>query len=591
MIDDRIADASPAATLAAERPWLRYYGEVPSTLDYPEASLYQMISASAARTPTAVAWDFFDTRQTYRDLLAAIDHAGDALHALGLRAGQGLLMVMPTTPQGVIAFYAANRLGALPALIHPLSTAVEIAGYLDTSGARMLLTLDAVYPRVVAARPQLPLQTIVLARIGDFLSPLKRVAFWWRKGRHIAAIPADPRVHCWQALMRRRYPRQPAAVVQAADPAAILFSGGTTGRPKGIVLSNRAIIAQGLQTACWGRMRAGDSILAILPIFHGFGLGVCVNAALMAGGTCILVPQFDADQVAHLLRKKRPSLLVGVPTLFAALSRNPRLARTDLSFLRAAFSGADTLPRPVKEAFEALVRANGGEISLLEGYGLTEAVTAIMAMPLGHYREGSIGLPFPDMLAKICRPGSEAEVAIGAEGEICIAGPTLMEGYLDDPEATAATLRRHADGRLWLHTGDLGRQDADGFFYFSVREKRMIKTSGFNVYPAQVEAVLLAHPKVAEACVVGLPNPQQIERVHGCIVLRDPNQASAETAKELIGCCREQLIKWSCPREISFHLALPTTRVGKIDYRLLREQLLGVREATNSRSVDPHESA
>jgi long-chain acyl-CoA synthetase len=297
-----------------------------------------------------------------------------------------------------------------------------------------------------------------------------------------------------------------------------------------------------------------------------------VNAALMTGATSILVPTFDAASVARLIERKRPSFLVGVPTLFAALMRDAGLAKADLSFLRAAFCGADTLPRPVKEGFENLVTKAGGRVHLLEGYGLTEAVTGIMAMPIDRYREGSIGIPFPDMLAKICVPGTEDEVPVGSEGEICIAGPAVMIGYLDDPEATLHALRRHADGRVWLHTGDLGRQDADGFFYFGVRLKRMIKSSGFNVYPAQVEAVLVEHPLVAEACVAGVPDPEQIERVVAWVVPKEAIVDSERSAQLLIAHCRAQLIKWSCPREIHFCSSLPKTRVGKIDYRSLQQQ-------------------
>jgi long-chain acyl-CoA synthetase len=333
------------------------------------------------------------------------------------------------------------------------------------------------------------------------------------------------------------------------------------------VLSNRNFIAEGLQAAAWGGQREGDSILAILPLFHGFGLGVCVNSALMAGGTSILVPLFSADVVARLLKKKRPNLLVGVPTLYDALTKDASLASADLSCLRAAFSGADTLPRPVKERFEKLVAERGGSVKLLEGYGLTEAVTAIMAMPMHEYREGSIGVPFPDMLAKICRPGTTEEAPVGDEGEICVSGPAVMLGYLDDAEATAQALRRHADGRIWLHTGDLGRMDADGFFYFTLRAKRMIKSSGFNVYPTQVEAVLVQHPQVAEACVVGVPDEAQVERVKAVVVLKDVHDAGAATEAALIAFCRERLLKWSCPREVEFRAELPKTRIGKIDYK------------------------
>ncbi len=565
-------------TTEPHRPWLRYYGSVPHSLAYPPVTLYEAVAATAKKTPDAVAWDFFGTTSTYGELLAAIDRCADALAALGMKQGERLLISMPTAPAGIVAFYAANRLGVVPALIHPLSTAPEIEHYLNASGARVALTLDAFYGVFAQVRPKQPLQYLVLAKIGDYLSPLKRAGFWLTKGRKIPAVPNDARVQWWKALMAGALPRvpaaqrptnDPAAQQHTNDPAAILFSGGTTGVPKGIVLSNRNLIAEGMQAAAWGGMGHGDSILAILPIFHGFGLGVCVNAAFMAGGKSILVPQFSPEIVAKLLRTARPNLLVGVPTLFDALAKDPSLVQADLSCLRACFSGADTLSRPVKERFEALVAAGGGKVRLLEGYGLTEAVTAIMAMPLTEYREGSIGIPFPDMDAKICRLGTTEPLPPGEEGEICVAGPAVMLGYLDDPEATAQTLRVHDDGNTWLHTGDLGKRDVDGFFYFTVRAKRMIKSSGFNVYPAQVESVLYQHPRVAEACVIGVPDDAQVERVKAVIVLKDGVPETDATAQQLIDFCRERLIKWSCPREVEFRHALPKTRVGKVDYKVL----------------------
>jgi long-chain acyl-CoA synthetase len=550
-----------------DRPWLRHYGSVPISLDYPEVTLYGAVAAASDRHPEAIAWDFFGRTCTYRDLLQAIDQCARALAALGLRDGDRLLISMPTSPQAVIAFYAANRLGVVAALIHPLSTAREITGYLDASGARVALTLDAFYGTLAAATPRQPLRTIVLARIPDYMPRVKRVAFWVMKGRRISRVPAEPRVRWWSHLMKAGHPPAAHAASTAGDPAAILFSGGTTGNPKSILLSNRNFIAEGMQAAAWGRIGPGSSILAILPIFHGFGLGVCVNATLMTGGTSILVPAFDPARVASLIRSKRPNVLVGVPTLFDALSKDRSLGRADLSCLTACFCGADTLPRTVKERFEQLVAARGGRVRLLEGYGLTEAVTAIMAMPLDEYREGSIGIPFPDMLATVVTPDTTRPVPPATEGEICISGPAVMLGYLDDPAATADALRIHDDGRTWLHTGDLGRMDADGFFYFTARLKRMIKSSGFNVYPAQVEAILLEHPLVAEACVFGVPDPAQVERVTAAVVLKDRRRATRATEQELIAHCRERLIKWSCPREIAFRETLPRTRIGKVDYR------------------------
>ncbi len=561
------------------RPWLRYYGEVPHSLSYPEITLYDAIAASAARSPDAIAWDFLDRTSSYRSFLADIDAGAGALAALGLKAGERILISMPTSAQAVIAFYAANKLGAVPALIHPLSTPAEIGHYLDASRARIALTLDMFYGRFAAARPKEALETLILARVQDYLSPLRKIGFRLTKGRKIPRVPKDPRVRWWSGIMARRHPETPRAPAGAGDPAVIMFSGGTTGFPKGILLSNRNFISEGFEAVAWGRVGEGDSTLAALPIFHGFGLGLCINAAFMAGGKAILVPVFNPATVANLLRKKRPTLLFGVPTLYDALVRDRSLAKVDLSCVRGAFSGGDTLPRPVKERFEKLVAGRGGRVKLLEGYGLTEAVTAIMAMPLQEYREGSIGVPFPDILAKICRPGTTDELPPGEEGEICIAGPPVMSGYLDDPEATRQALKNHPDGRTWLHTGDLGKRDADGFFYFTMRLKRMIKSSGFNVYPTQAEAVLYRHPLVAEACVAGVPDPAQGERVQAFIVLKNPALANGDTERILIEHCREHLIKWSCPRQVEFCKEMPKTNIGKIDYKVLVQRYVAAHQA------------
>ncbi len=532
------------------------------------------MAATAARVPDDVAWDFLDTTSTYRAFLAAIDRCANALAALGLAAGERILISMPTSPQGVIAFYAANKLGAVPALIHPLSTAPEIEHYLNASRARIALTLDAFYERFAAIQPTAAAADAAARAHPDYLSPLKRFGFWLTKGRKIRQRCRRMRACAggpisWPAT-------HPAGAALARPARTIRRPSCSPAGPPDCPRASCCRTAISSPRACRPRpgaeWREGHSILAILPIFHGFGLGVCVNAAFMAGGKSILVPMFSAEIVAKLLRTKRPNLLVGVPTLYDALTRDPSLAQADLSCLRATFSGADTLPRPVKERFEKLVAERGGRVKLLEGYGLTEAVTAIMATPLAEYREGSIGIPFPDMLAKICRVGTEEELPPGEEGEICVAGPAVMLGYLDDPEATRETLRLHADGRTWLHTGDLGKMDADGFFYFTVRLKRMIKSSGFNVYPAQVEAVLYQHPLVAEACVAGVPDPAQVERVQAFVVLKDPAQANADTERALIEHCRAQLIKWSCPRRIEFCAELPKTRVGKIDYKVLVQE-------------------
>jgi long-chain acyl-CoA synthetase len=555
-----------------QKPWLKFYGPIPEHIEYPRVTLYEALMQTVERCPDAIAYDFFGYTSTYRQFGSEINRCADALSALGLRQGDRITISMPTCPQGIICFYAVNRLGAVASMIHPLSPAKEIEFYLNTAKSRFALTLDAFYGKFKEVQAKTGLKKLILARIPDYLPLLKKVGFNLTKGRKIPAVPQDDLVVWWKDLMAGNPPKAPKAAMGTDDMAVILYSGGTTGVPKGIMLSNFNFISEGMQVSTWGSIGGGDSILAILPIFHGFGLGVCVNAAFMGGGKSILVPQFTPEIVADLINKKRPSLVVGVPTLFEALSTNPLFKKTDLSCLKATFSGADTLPRPVKERFEQVVKERGGNVQLLEGYGLTEAVTAIMATPLGQYREGSVGIPFPDMLAKIVPVGTLEEAPLGEEGEICLSGPAVMLGYLDQPEETAQTLRTHADGRLWLHTGDIGTMDADGFFYFKLRQKRMIKSSGMNVYPAQVEEVLYRHPAVLKACVIGVPDEKQVQRVKGFVVPKDPSQAGPELEKALIAHCQEHLIRWSCPREIEFRDTLPCTLVGKVAFNALEQE-------------------
>ena len=555
-----------------QKPWLKFYQHVPHSIDYPRVTMYEAVRQTAKEKPDDIAYDFLGYTSTYRHFIEEIDQCADALASLGLKKADRITISMPTSPQGIICFYAANKLGAVASMIHPLSTAKEIEFYLNVAKSRFALTLDAFYAKFKEVQNATPLQTLILARIPDYLGFIKRIGFNLTKGRQIPKVPDDPMVKWWADLMKGTYPQAPAAQMSTDDLAVILYSGGTTGVPKGIMLSNMNFISEGKMVSEWGKLDETASVLAILPIFHGFGLGVCINACFMGGGKSILVPVFTPETVADLIRSRKPSFVIGVPTLFDALSRNPKMHQADLSCLRATFSGADSLPGPVKVRFEDMVKKQGGNVQLLEGYGLTEAVTAIMATPIGCYREGSIGIPFPDMLAKIVKPGTIEEAQAGEEGEICVSGPAVMLGYLDQPEETASTLKRHADGLIWLHTGDIGAMDEDGFFYFKLRQKRMIKSSGMNVYPAQVEEMLYRHPKVRDVCVIGVPDEAQVQAVKAFVVLKDPADACPETEKELINFSRDHLIKWSCPRSIEFRGDLPKTLVGKIAFNVLEKE-------------------
>lgn len=570
--------------METNKPWLKYYGDVPHRIDYPEVTMYEALMGTVERCPEAVAYDFFGQTTTYRQFAAEVDSCADALAALGLRQGDCLTIAMPTCPQAVICFYAVNKLGGVASMIHPLSTATEIEFYLNLSQSRFALTLDAFYGKFKEVRERTRLEKLILARIPDYLGWLKGIGFKLIKGRKIPKVPDDALVVWWKTMMGSAHPRAQKSQAGFEDLAVIMYSGGTTGKPKGIMLSNRNFICEGMQVSAWGSMTDEDAILAILPVFHGFGLGVCINAAFMGGAKSIMVPQFTPEDVAKLIRTKKPNFIIGVPTLYEALNRSKVFQNTDLSCIKAAFCGADTLPRHIKERFEAIVRKQGGDTQLREGYGLTEAVTAIMAMPMSEYRENSVGVPFPDMAAKIVRSGTTEALPSGEEGEICLHGPAVMMGYLDQAEETAKALQQHPDGQIWLHTGDIGVMDSDGFFYFRLREKRMIKSSGMNVYPAQVEEQLYKHPAVREVCIIGVPDARQVERVKGFVVLKDPSQAGPDMEKELIDFCRKDLIVWSCPREIEFRTELPLTLIGKVAFAELAAEELTKQGA----SVDGH---
>jgi long-chain acyl-CoA synthetase len=558
------------------KPWLRFYGDIPAALSYPELSMYGAYHRMASSVPAVAALVFMGRRMTHAELDRRICRISRGLAVEGLRPGDHVLVCMPNIPQAVIVFYALNRLGAVPAMIHPLSAPAEIRAYARQTSCTWAVTLDSFYPRFAEVKGQSPITRTILCRVNEFMGPLLSFGYSLTEGRKTAKIAPDPGILAWRDLEEKAAaaPELPHPdPLQQTDLALFLFSGGTTGASKAIMLTSRNCNALAMQTnAAGGPILPGDSMLSILPMFHGFGLAVGIHAMLIHGGTCILVPRFNANALAGLIKKLKPAYMAGVPTLFDALSANPAFNRTRLESFKGLFCGGDTLSRQTKERFEAVVRKNGGTTPLREGYGLTESVTANILMPRDHYREGSMGVPYPDMLGKVVRLDTTEEADPNQEGEICVSGPTLMLGYLDDPQETSASLRLHEDGLLWLHTGDLGYMDADGFFYFKLRMKRIIKSSGISVYPTQIEDVLNKHPAVRLSCVIGVSHPTRVKVPKGFVTLNEGWHASSELEKELIELCRKELMPHSCPRCIEFRERLPLTLVGKVAYRSLEEQ-------------------
>ncbi|MBS1408695.1 MAG: AMP-binding protein, partial [Oscillospiraceae bacterium] len=388
--------------------------------------------------------------------------------------------------------------------------------------------------------------------------------------------PKLPQEGCtlWTDLLRKAAGTLPPDDGQCDACASILYSGGTTGTTKGICLSSYNFNALALQTIAASGYESirGCTMLSVMPVFHGFGLGIGIHTALIGGACCILVPQFNVKTYADLLIKKQPNIIPGVPTLFEALLRAEKLENADLSCLKGVFCGGDSLSIELKKKVDEFLKAHNASVQIRQGYGLTECVTASCLTPKDYNRVGSIGVPFPDTYYKIVKPGTTDEVDPNVEGEICISGPSVMLCYMNNESETANTLRRHADGRIWMHSGDLGKMDEDGFVYFSQRIKRMIITSGYNVYPGQLENIIDGHEKVLLSCVIGVKDPYKIQKVKAFVVLRPNYEPSDAIKQELFDYCRGQIAKYAMPYDIEFRTELPKTLVGKVAYRVLEEE-------------------
>ena len=566
-------------SISSSAPWLKYYGDVPHHLEYPKKSIYEMVVAAAEKFPKNYAYEFMGKKTTYAEFVRHIDDTARAYLAMGIHKGDKVTICMPNCPQALNSFYALNRIGAISNMIHPLSAAGEIKHYLNFSHSRAILTLDQFYEKIAPVMDELddPDCKLLIARIQDELLPHLAVGYALTKGRKTPKPPRRGGYIWWNEFMRTGAKRNlplPKALPNTNDCASILYSGGTTGTTKGIMLSNMNFNALGLQTIAASGFAPidGMNMLSVMPIFHGFGLGIGIHTALIGGACCILVPQFNVKTYADLLIKKQPNIIPGVPTLFEALLRAENLENADLSCLRGVFSGGDSLSIELKKKVDAFLKAHNASVQIRQGYGLTECVTASCLTPKDYNRVGSIGVPFPDTYYKIVKPGTTDELEADLEGEICISGPSVMLRYMDNPEETDATLRRHSDGRIWMHTGDLGKMDEDGFVYFSQRMKRMIITSGYNVYPGQLENVIDGHEKVLLSCVIGVKDPYKMQKVKAFVVLRPEYQPSDEIKQELMEYCRKHIAKYAMPYDIEFRAELPKTLVGKVAYRVLEEE-------------------
>lgn len=563
--------------MSVKTPWLKNYGDVRFNLEYPKATMSEHVLNIAKTYPDNIALSFFGRNIKYSVFENMIHTVAKSFAAIGIKKGDCVTLCMPNVPQTVYSLYALNLIGAVVSVIHPLSSEEEIIYYLKETESNTVVTLDLFYEKINNVKFRYKIDKLIVSSISDEFSLLMSIGFKLTKGRKIQKPDFSDDVISWSDFVKlsKGFSGKYQVSSDINETAVILFSGGTTGVSKGVELTNYNFNCLAYQTVEMSHENiCGKSMLAAMPMFHGFGLGVCVHTMLSFGGCSILVPRFTSDEYVKLIKSNKPNFIAGVPTLFEAICSNKALDGVDLSFLKGVFSGGDTLPVDLKIKFDNFLKQHGSSTRIREGYGTTECVTASCLTPYINEKEGSIGFPFPDTYYKICELGTTQEADYGQFGEICIAGPTVMKGYLNHPEETTDTLEKHQDGLVWLRTGDLGCMDADGYVYFKQRIKRMIITSGYNVYPSQIENILNGHKSVFMSCVIGVPDKYKIQKVKAFVVLNKDYEPDVNTKNDIIEYCKKHIAKYAMPYDIEFRESLPTTKVGKIAYGELEKEVI-----------------
>ncbi len=559
-----------------ERPWYQFYDEgVPRTIDVPPIPLYTFVEDAARDFPDRVGVKMvlkylplglsIHASLTYRELLAAVHTFAAALHQMGVRPGDRVAIMLPNTPQYVIAFMGTLRAGAIAVNTNPTYTPRELAHQMKDSGAETIVMLSPLYERLQAVRDEVPIKRVIITDIPEYVKgPFKGLTErTLRKEGLMTHVPEGEGVYHWQTVMNMGG-TPPDIHPDPNEVALFQYTGGTTGVPKAAMLTHRNLVANTMQVAAWiPHFDRGKVIMmGALPFFHVYGMTVALLLGLYNGGKVVMVPNpRPIDIVMEAIHHERCNLFPGVPTMYIAIINHPRVHKYDLKSVEACISGAAPLPVEVQQRFEAIT---GGR--LVEGYGLTEASPVTHSNPIyGKRKMGSIGLPFPSTDAKIVDMNTGETLPPGKVGELCVKGPQVMKGYWNRPEETKLVL----DEEGWLHTGDIARMDEEGYFYIVDRKKDIIIASGYNIIPREVEEVLYMHPKVLEAVVAGVPDPYRGETVKAYIVLKPGEQATEE---EIIAFCREHLAPYKVPKLVEFRSELPKSQVGKFLRRVLVEE-------------------
>jgi long-chain acyl-CoA synthetase len=556
-----------------KKPWLKSYEPgVPATINYEEITMPDILDRTAGKYPEMAALIFQGYSITYRQMKDMVDRFAACLTDFGVKQGDAVAILLPNTIPQVIAYYATLRIGAITVLNNPLYSDRELEHQLNDSGSKVLVTLDLLSNRMIDLRPKTKVKQIVYTCLGDYLPFPKNLLFPLvaKKKKMAADVKAAPDVYKWKDCIAKYGPNPPRPKIGFEDVAMYQYTGGTTGVSKGCMLTHANLSKQIQQAEAWFRQfkKGGEICLGALPIFHVFGMTGAMNISVHMGWTDVLIPRPQPQQLLEAIRKFRPTFAALVPTMYIGMINHPDLKKTDMSCLKGAFSGSAPLPVEVIHEFERITGA-----IIVEGFGMTETTPVVHVNPFagGARKVGSVGVPLSDTEARIVDLETGLiDMPVGQPGELIVRGPQVMKGYLNKPEETAYTLR---DG--WCFTGDIATMDEDGYFFIVDRKKDMIISGGFNVYPRDVDEVFYEHPKVQEACTIGIPDPKRGENVKLFIVLKEGETATQE---ELIEYAKTKLATFKLPSEIEFRKELPKSTVGKVLRKELKAEEMAKRK-------------
>ncbi|MFQ5741458.1 MAG: long-chain fatty acid--CoA ligase [Acidobacteriota bacterium] len=544
------------------RIWQEHYDpEVPTSINYPHTTLYDLLEQAAEEEGNRIATLFFGARIRYRKLSRLVDRLAAALASLGVKRGDQVALILPNLPLYPIAHFATMKLGAILVPTNPLYVERELEYQLNNAGVETAIIFDQLYPRLARVRSRTSVKRVVVGGVQDFLPPVLSILYRLKNKPALRADAADD-VFQYRDLVRGAFPEVPTASIGPDDRAIFLYTGGTTGVSKGAVLTHRNLVVNVFQTRNWlWSMEDGkEVILCALPFFHSYGMTTGLHLAVQSRATMVLLPRFDLAEAVKRIKKHRPTIFCGVPALYNAINRSPKITRQDVHSIRLCVSGGAALPGQVQQRFEELT---GGK--LVEGYGLSETSPVAIVNPThGVRKTGTIGVPIPDTDARIVDPQTRAPLEAGKVGELALKGPQVMKEYWNRPEETRSAIEGG-----WFYTGDLALMDEQGFFSIVDRKKDIIISAGMNVYPREVEEVLSQHPKVVEAAVLGVPSAVREETVKAYLV---PEEGTEPSKAEIIQFCQDKLARYKIPKRIEFRKELPKTPIGKVLKRVLREE-------------------